>query len=140
MKTDIDPLEELLAAKKKNRQKYKSLDAYIAHLKALPSPDDILKQLEAKSGKKAERVSYLAPKMGYDKDNDPLEEIRANKREIRKKYKTLDAYIEHLKDVPSVDELLRQVRAKIAELADSGKTTRAEKKPATKKRRVHSKV
>lgn len=135
-----NPLEVLLADKKKNLRKFKTLDAYIAHLKALPSPDDLLKQLEAKAGKKAEPIEYLLLDMNFDEADDPLEEIRANKRTIRKQYKTIDAYLAHAKNIPSADELLRQVRATLAKQIVPDKATKAKTRPASKKQRDHSKT
>ncbi len=43
-------------------------------------------------------------------DIDPVDEVRAVREAIQKKYKTLDAYMAHMKEIPTADELLRQVR------------------------------
>ena len=48
-----------------------------------------------------------------DDDMDPIEEIRAIRAKIWRKHKTMDAYFDYLKTVPSADVLLAQVRAKI---------------------------
>jgi hypothetical protein len=40
---------------------------------------------------------------------DPVEEIRAIRETITRKYKTTDAYFEHLKTIPSAEVLLAQV-------------------------------
>jgi len=46
-------------------------------------------------------------------DRDPVEEIRAVRAKIWRKYKTLDAYWDHLKTIPSADVLLEQIQKKI---------------------------
>ncbi len=43
---------------------------------------------------------------------DPVEEIRAIREKIARKYKTTDAYFEHLQTIPPADALLAQVRRK----------------------------
>ncbi len=43
---------------------------------------------------------------------DPVEEIRAIREKIAQKYKTTDAYFEHLKTIPTTEILLAQVRRK----------------------------
>ena len=44
----------------------------------------------------------------------PMEEVRAIRQKIGKKYKTMAEYCEHWQTVPSADVLLKQIRAKIA--------------------------
>ncbi len=46
-------------------------------------------------------------------DIDPVDEVRAVREAIQEKYKTLDAYMAHMKEIPSADELLRQVRQRM---------------------------
>ncbi len=43
---------------------------------------------------------------------DPVEETRAIREKIMRKYKTTDAYFEHLKTIPTAEVLLAQVREK----------------------------
>ncbi len=47
-------------------------------------------------------------------DVDPLDELRAVRRRIQRKYKTVEAYAEHLKTVPSAKELLAELAKKSA--------------------------
>lgn len=45
-------------------------------------------------------------------DTDPLDELRAVRRRIQRRYKTVEAYAEHLKTVPSAKELLLELAKK----------------------------
>jgi hypothetical protein len=49
-----------------------------------------------------------------DDDPDPVEEIRAIRRGIMRKHKTLDAYFAHLSTLPSPREMHDQIKAKLA--------------------------
>jgi len=64
---------------------------------------------------------------------DPLEEVRAIREKISRKYKTMDAYFDHFKDIPSADVLLAQVRKKIEKAKAKGKPTR---RPAARRRKA----
>ncbi len=70
-------------------------------------------------------------------DIDPVDEVRAIRKEIQKEHKTLDAYMDHMKDIPSADELLRQVRQKIKNTSHmiAGKPVKSRK---TAKRLTHA--
>ena len=69
-----------------------------------------------------------------DDDVDPIEEIRAIRAKIWRKCKTMDAYFDYLKTVPSADVLLTQVRAKIAKAKETeAKPTR---RPASRRRKT----
>jgi len=46
-------------------------------------------------------------------EQNPVEKIRAIREKIWRKHKTMDAYFDHLKTIPSTDTLLAQVRKKI---------------------------
>lgn len=43
---------------------------------------------------------------------DPVEEIRAIRKKISRKFKTIDAYFDHLKTIPPADVLLARIRRK----------------------------
>ena len=66
-----------------------------------------------------------------DEDLDPVEEIRAIRAKINRKYKTIDAYCEHLRTIPSADVLLAQIQAKIAKAK-----IKAAAKPAASRRKA----
>ncbi len=68
-------------------------------------------------------------KKRIDDDPDPVEEIRAIRRKIMRKYKTLDAYFDHLQSLPSAEEMHAQIKAKIERAK-----ARSRKRPANKKR------
>jgi len=44
---------------------------------------------------------------------DPIEEIRAIREKNGRKYKTMAAYFDHLKTIPSADVLLARIQKKI---------------------------
>jgi hypothetical protein len=76
-----------------------------------------------------------------DDDIDPVAEVRAVRAKIWRKYKTMDAYFDHLKDVPSVDVLLAQIRKKLEKAKDKVKpnrpaASRAGKRPASRRRKA----
>lgn len=55
---------------------------------------------------------------------DPVEEIRAIREKIMRKYKTTDAYFEHLKMIPTAEVLLAQVRRKNEKTKSAAKSPR----------------
>ncbi len=63
-------------------------------------------------------------------DIDPVDEIRAGA--IQEEYKTLDAYMAHMKEIPSVDECLRRVRGIIK--GGSSPKPRTAKSPARRRK------
>jgi len=64
---------------------------------------------------------------------DPIEEIRAIREKNARKYKTMAAYFEHLRTVPSADVLLEQVRKKIEKA--QAKAAKAKHRPASRSRK-----
>ena len=58
---------------------------------------------------------------------DPVEETRAIREKIMRKYKTTEAYFKHLKTVPTAEVLLAQVRRKNER---AGTNRRSAAKPA----------
>jgi len=68
----------------------------------------------------------------YDDEMDPIKEIRAIRAKNGLKYKTMDAYFDHLKTVPSADVLLVQIRAKIEKEKTKAKPSR---RPASRRRK-----
>jgi len=60
---------------------------------------------------------------------NPLEEVRAIREKIGRRYKTMDEYWDHLKTVPSADILLERVQEKIAR----AKAKEAAAKPARRR-------
>jgi hypothetical protein len=76
-------------------------------------------------------------------ETDPVEEIRAIRKSIARKYKTTDAYFAHLKTVPSAEVLLAQVQRKNEKTRDDrSRTSKPAMKPASRrgaaKRLVHA--
>ncbi len=63
-----------------------------------------------------------------DDDPDPVEEIRAIRRKIMRKYKTLDAYVKHLQTLPSAEEMHARIKAELE---------RSEKKKAKPRKRLN---
>lgn len=61
------------------------------------------------------------------KDIDPLDELRAVRRRIWRKYKTIDAYVEHLKNQPPVEEIIAKLQKKI-ERQEARKTKNSRKR------------
>jgi hypothetical protein len=45
-------------------------------------------------------------------EQDPVDEIRAIRKVVMRKYKTVDAYFEHLKTIPTAEVLLAKIRKK----------------------------
>jgi len=64
-------------------------------------------------------------------ERNPVEEIRATREKIWRKHKTMDAYFDHLKTVPSADVLLAQVRRKIEKTK-----TKPKHRPASRRRKT----
>lgn len=69
-----------------------------------------------------------------DDDLDPVEEIRTIRRNIMKKYKTLDAYFEHIHTLPSPQEMHDQIKAKLA------KSNKIKSHPVSRRRKQTVKV
>ncbi len=59
---------------------------------------------------------------------DPVEEIRAIRRKIARKFKTLDAYFDHVQTLPSVEEMHARVRAKLEKSKKVKSSTRRRSK------------
>ena len=66
-----------------------------------------------------------------DDDPDPVEEVRAIRQKIWRKHRTIEAYAAHIKDIPSADVLLAQVREKIKKA-----TAKPSRRPVSRRRRV----
>ena len=71
-----------------------------------------------------------------DDDMDPIAEIRAIRAKNGRKYKTMSAYFDHLRTVPSADVLLAQVRAKIAKAKEAKTTAKPSRRPASRRRKT----
>ena len=69
-------------------------------------------------------------------DIDPIAEIRAIRAKNGWKYKTMDAYFDHLRTVPSVDVLLVQLRKKIEKAKAPSRKAKAAVKPAASRRKA----
>ena len=70
-----------------------------------------------------------------DDDIDPIDEIRAIRAKNSRKYKTMDAYFDHLKTVPPADVLLAQLRKKI-EKARAKDKVKPSRRPAPRRRKA----
>lgn len=62
-----------------------------------------------------------------DEELDPVGEIRAIRKNLMRKYKTLDAYFDHLSTLPSPQEMRNQIKAKLA------KSSKAQSRPAPRR-------
>ena len=71
-------------------------------------------------------------------EHDPIEEIRAIRAKIARKYKTMDAYWDHLKTIPSADVLLEQVRKKIERA--QARAAKAKHRPASRRQKSSGRV
>ena len=67
---------------------------------------------------------------------DPIEEIRAIRAKLWRKYKTMNAYFNHLRTMPSADVLLAQVRAKIAKAKEAEATAKPGRRPVARRRKT----
>ena len=69
-----------------------------------------------------------------DDEIDPIEEVQAIRQKIWRRHKTVEAYFAHLKNVPSADVLLTQVRAKIAKAKET--EAKPSRRPASRRRKT----
>jgi len=77
-----------------------------------------------------------------DDDPDPIEEIRATRRKIMRKCKTVEGYYQHLLNLPPAEEMIAQFKARLAKTAPktpcSGRraAAKAGKRPVSRRRKA----
>ena len=70
-----------------------------------------------------------------DDDPDPIEEIRATRRKIMRRCKTVEGYYQHLLNLPPAEEMVAQFKVRLAK-AEAKAEKKPVKRPASRRRKA----
>jgi len=74
----------------------------------------------------------------FNEDADPIDELHRLRVATAKHFKTMGAYMEYLRATPSVQEMLAEVDAEIAEKKAKAASSRKSPAPRRRKTAVHT--